>query len=563
MTLRKRIAVLLISFFCATGLIWLCFYLFIQQNLYQNSQTQLEAANAQISISLSENFTFMEQTALALAQEETAQDFLAAQTIAQRWAYAALLEEFFDSMAEASFIHAIFAVDAAENVYRFRGELSNITCRALASRAQPSALPAPVVLSSDAQQYVGFSITIFDENEQSLGTFFILTSEAYLQEIMYSSIFDAFTGVGIMLDDSVVVSSDTGILPLTTLDALQAAGIDFYAEQLGITPYYSISTPNEQLLYQSTLFFQVAAIFTFVLFLLVLWLFTRTLEKLFIAPMVQIMQNTAEIGTEIGTEIDTTQLSLTGEASFDALVGRINAMLARITENHQALFAMQQSLYQKETEAQKRMIRALKKQIDFHFIVNSLYHIKTLLESEKPHRASEMITGLCSMLQYVHSGNEYISGLDEMILLERYLKMMQSRYLNHFSVTFDITPEIDDVVLPRMLIQPLLENAITHGIAAMNDGQLHLCIAHVGDTLTVSVSDTGKGLRPEALQALQAEIAAARGGNWHSEELQRIALPNIQQRICNLFGAGYTLQVAPHTPSGLTVSFAIPFEREG
>ncbi len=122
--------------------------------------------------------------------------------------------------------------------------------------------------------------------------------------------------------------------------------------------------------------------------------------------------------------------------------------------------------------------------------------------------------------------------------------------------------QIDSLVLPRMLIQPLLDNAITHGLSTVDDGTLSLCIARQGSDLHVTVQDTGKGMPPETLAALQEQLQSTPPKNYYLTQTHHIALINIQQRIRTLFGAPYGLNVAANEPSGVTVTLRIPFEQE-
>ncbi|WIH28508.1 LytS/YhcK type 5TM receptor domain-containing protein [Photobacterium damselae] len=199
---------------------------------------------------------------------------------------------------------------------------------------------------------------------------------------------------------------------------------------------------------------------------------------------------------------------------------------------------------QLRTMASKAEFSALQSKINPHFLFNALNAISTLVRI-RPDQARELIANLADFLRYnLDHTDELIDIQEELQQVKDYVAIEQARFGNKLSVNFDI----DDVhnKIPALLLQPLVENAILHGIQpSAKPGQVSILVKRLlTDEVQVTIEDTGVGIKPEVITKL-------RNGNMESH---RIGLQNVHQRLLLLYGEGLEIVSDKH---GSKMSFII------
>lgn len=158
-----------------------------------------------------------------------------------------------------------------------------------------------------------------------------------------------------------------------------------------------------------------------------------------------------------------------------------------------------------------------------------------------------MIAQLAKLLRYaLESADEDLVPLEEELAFTRsYLSLASKRFGDRLDVEFDIAPETQDSQLPPMVLQPLVENAIRHGIGpSERGGTVRIATVRRDGEVEVDVEDTGVGIRD---------------GEWDRLMDEGIGLKNTDGRLRTLFGDSHGLALEPNDPSGLRVRFSIPF----
>ncbi|MHA6605794.1 LytS/YhcK type 5TM receptor domain-containing protein [Photobacterium damselae] len=199
---------------------------------------------------------------------------------------------------------------------------------------------------------------------------------------------------------------------------------------------------------------------------------------------------------------------------------------------------------QLRTMASKAEFSALQSKINPHFLFNALNAISTLVRI-RPDQARELIANLADFLRYnLDHTDELIDIQEELQQVKDYVAIEQARFGNKLSVNFDI----DDVhnKIPALLLQPLVENAILHGIQpSAKPGQVSILVKRLlTDEVQVTIEDTGVGIKPEVITKLC-------NGNMESH---RIGLQNVHQRLLLLYGEGLEIVSDKH---GTKMSFII------
>ncbi len=238
------------------------------------------------------------------------------------------------------------------------------------------------------------------------------------------------------------------------------------------------------------------------------------------------------------------------EAVALAIARRIDVL--RVTEERYARDRREQEILQLATEAE---LRALRSQLNPHFLFNALTTIGYLIQAA-PQRALSTLYRLTDLLRAVlrRSTADYVTLQEEVEIIEAYLAIERARFEERLQVTIDIPPELRGLRVPPLLLQPLVENAIKHGVSPLKRGGRVDVIArievgaesaaHPGPPrLTLVVSDSGVGMD-------------AQGDAWRRSG--GLGLANVERRLARHFGDAATLRVSAVPGHGTTVSVSLP-----
>ena len=199
---------------------------------------------------------------------------------------------------------------------------------------------------------------------------------------------------------------------------------------------------------------------------------------------------------------------------------------------------------ERQFEATRLTLENLRAQLQPHFLFNTLQSISTLIHRDQA-AADRMLTDLSELLRLSlrSVGTQEVPLSEELAFLNRYLDIMRVRFGDRLAITLDADAGVRDALVPSLVLQPIVENAIRHGMADRPDkGHVTVRAARHGAALLLEVSDDGPGL-PTAPPAAD--------GNG-------IGLANTRERLVRLYGPDCRLQTVSGPRGGLTVRFTIP-----
>lgn len=228
--------------------------------------------------------------------------------------------------------------------------------------------------------------------------------------------------------------------------------------------------------------------------------------------------------------------------TYWTIVGLSHAILYYRESRHRALRSAQL-----ETKLVEAQLKALQQQLQPHFLFNTLHAISTLMHRDVE-AADRTLMRLSDLLRMTleNLGQQEIPLQAELDFLTKYLQIEQTRFADRLVVRFDVAPETLDTLVPNLILQPLVENAIKHGVARKSGpGHIDISARREGDKLRMEVRDDGLGLSEDALTALQKGIGVS----------------TTRARLQHLFGADYRFEFH-RQPSGLAVVIAIPWRTE-
>ncbi len=202
---------------------------------------------------------------------------------------------------------------------------------------------------------------------------------------------------------------------------------------------------------------------------------------------------------------------------------------------------------QLEARLAQTRLQVLKMQLHPHFLFNTLNAISELVYKD-PEVAEQMITNLSDLLRLSldNVGVQEVPLQQELEFLNKYLEIEQTRFHDRLQIEMYIDPSALDATVPNMILQPLVENAIKHGIAPRSrGGRIEIGAERQNGTLHLSVSDDGVGLK-----------------NKETGELKEgVGLSNTRARLRHLYGAAHKFDLITSKENGLTLQLEIPFKR--
>jgi two-component system sensor histidine kinase AlgZ len=197
--------------------------------------------------------------------------------------------------------------------------------------------------------------------------------------------------------------------------------------------------------------------------------------------------------------------------------------------------------------AKEAQLLALRYQLQPHFLFNTLNAISALV-LDQPHIAKQMIGKLGILLRSTLDVPDlhYVPLSDELAVTEEYLAIEAIRFGNRLAVRWDVDPAVADTLVPRLILQPLVENAMRHGIARRkNGGFILLRTERNGNYLAVTIENEP----PEEFAAILFDGIPRAGG---------LGLQNVRQRLEHTYGAESTMHTTTNARGNYEVSFTLP-----
>jgi two-component system LytT family sensor kinase len=202
-------------------------------------------------------------------------------------------------------------------------------------------------------------------------------------------------------------------------------------------------------------------------------------------------------------------------------------------------------------------VLALRAQISPHFIYNALNTIASFVRTD-PDRARELILEFADFTRYsFRSAGPYTVLADELRNIDRYLTLERARFGPNLSVTLRVAPEVLNVVVPFLALQPLVENAVRHGLAGRSRGSVEITASDQGSDCLIAVEDDGTGMDPDTLRAGIGDVLS------DGEQAAHVGLTNVDHRLRAAFGNDYGLVVETAPGAGTKVIMRVPKFREG
>ncbi len=232
-----------------------------------------------------------------------------------------------------------------------------------------------------------------------------------------------------------------------------------------------------------------------------------------------------------------------------ALAERFNGMLIALKHNQEQLVENQREL----NEAQIRMLQA---QLNPHFLCNTLDTMKWFGKINKVPEVAVMSTDLADILRFCVSPEEFVPLRRELELIGRYVEIQRIRFSGSFTFRVDVPEALEDALVPKMMLQPIVENALLHGLEDVPDGVVEVVASAADGVLSISVADNGHGIAPELTGEYSSHAAERSRGH--------LGLYNVDTIIRKHYGNGYGLRLENRADGpGAVVTATLPLTYKG
>lgn len=205
----------------------------------------------------------------------------------------------------------------------------------------------------------------------------------------------------------------------------------------------------------------------------------------------------------------------------------------------------------KEEEKHAEEIKVLELQLNPHFLSNTLTSIRFMAIVAKFESIQKMTESLMNILEVSFRNADHFHCLkDELVLVESYIYIMLIRYANNFEVTYDVDEGLEEYLVPKLIFQPFLENAITHGFDSMEEiGELEVKIKRCREGLSITIRDNGTGIPNENIKDILEK---------EPQNGKHIGVANINKRLKLYYGENYGIEVSSEEGMYTEMRFIIP-----
>lgn len=233
-------------------------------------------------------------------------------------------------------------------------------------------------------------------------------------------------------------------------------------------------------------------------------------------------------------------------------MGRLTASFNRMTREYRQ--NLERSV-QRERELNETELSMMQAQLNPHFLYNTLDSIKWLGVTNGVPQVAAVASGLAVLLRAGISGDRLITLERELELLEKYLDIQSLRFEDRFAWEIDVDERFQHCIVPKLILQPLVENSIIHGVANMDDGYIKLSAREKSGTLILSVQDNGVGIPQDVLDWLNDPDRDVPGGH--------LGLKNVDRIVRLYYGGDYGISAYSAAGEGSCVELRLPMNKEG
>jgi two-component system, sensor histidine kinase YesM len=592
MPLAQQFFILICIFIiCTLGIILYRTYDYtkLQTSYMDNS---LESYSAQVNKSTNESYEFYENICYSVGYNQLILKFLSSkeknksleqyQQVSNLFYNTALLNPYiidiavygqnntFAALYGSADKYRLFAVTLSDSRFSIRSagitKINNVLCHVLA---------IPVYsLDTGESHYLGILFVSIDINNLFSKSLDVNKDESkYNPKILFAN----EEGILIYGDSDIYKNiphvSETREVFQITADNVRYAAAVFKIPSINHTLYVLIDkSQNTRQLFKISYHLILSMLILIIFFLLLLIMFYRPLISS-LNQLIQFMRKVSSGNIRAYKEGPHINQGIFGSSEIEEISSAFNTMLTEIDHLNHSIFDTYTRMYELEANNRKTEIAFLRSQVNPHFLYNTLTMICGMASEGDNDKIIGVTSALSQIFRYSIKGNDMVTLREEMDIVKSYLMIQKERFEDRFTVRFEFFEESLDWIIPKMVIQPLVENAIVHGLEkSLTTGELLIGAGRNTEFgyLAIWVFDTGVGIPKEKLEELRCTIQNSSG--FHSidksdvttesvnKSTDSIGLLNVNSRMILYYGNDYSLILDSEEGVGTNVQLRIPYK---
>lgn len=416
-----------------------------------------------------------------------------------------------------------------------------------------------VPLTSEQMCSYSFGRSVLDEQGEPMGyLFFNLRTESLQrqfrtvsQEVLLTDRYDNIIHTTLDLEDDPTdkVPSGKYAMGISTDGIQEISGVYYYISASTVTPQgMRLYTLTSLEIHIQALWY---GLFLFVLLLLILGAIVLLMTRAFVQQNAREMQELTRAVAELDRSSELCELSPQCSEESQQLYTQFRNITLHLRE-----------LIRDNSELQDRRrqmeIKQLEEQFNPHFVFNVMETVRYQI-NEDPEAASEMLLSFANLMRYsINYGHIKVSLETDVEYVNDYLLLQKVRYNNCLHYEFHIPDQLLECQVPKLLLQPVIENSIKHGYQQGKILEITVQVDRVEDDLRFVVRDNGRGIEPSRLEAIRESFTM----ELNSDYIKHIGLYNIQKVVELMYGPPYGLTIESTLGEGTTVTLTLPYEVE-
>ena len=255
------------------------------------------------------------------------------------------------------------------------------------------------------------------------------------------------------------------------------------------------------------------------------------------------------------------RINLQGYAEIIVMANEFNEMMDEIDDLTHRLLESNTRLYEAELVKKQSELAYLQSQINPHFLYNTLESINGIAAEEGGDKIFNITKALALVFRYSIKGTDMVPLREELTIIKSFIYIQKIRFGNRFEVKYHFPEEILECKVPKMILQPIVENAIFHGIEPrIGEGLLQLKGEISGNMILLSIKDNGMGMEAEKLRLIKESLSAQQGFTGkNNDRTVNIGMANVNNRIKLKYGNEYGIMIKSEPGMGTEVVIMIPF----
>ena len=253
------------------------------------------------------------------------------------------------------------------------------------------------------------------------------------------------------------------------------------------------------------------------------------------------------------------RIEINDNYEFGELEAELNEMLDGIERLNREILAEKERNQQLEYEKKQTEIVAYKNQINPHFLHNTLECIRGMALYKGEREIAKLAAAMSRMFQYNIRGGEIVTVKQMLRSIEDYSVIIEYRFMGKTQMKISADTSVEECQIPKMLIQPLVENAVRHGTQQRIDGgKIELLVCDNGDTMKIIVHDTGIGMSPEVIKKQRDKFEMYRHESGNHIPNKEIGIANVARRLWLFYQDDYEVQIESQENVGTTFVLIVP-----